>query len=144
MTPLNAHQRRHVLSTFAHVDGLLRTVERIARGDDSPFARERTDLTRDEAVAVERMVSLTRERMLAALEELAIPLPARDYSARWSIQTTLDFAELALSDLGGEELRGFGQVDEDARQELLALVAQVRGALSDTRHRLDDDRRDDR
>lgn len=39
MSPLNENQIRHVVSTFAHVDGLLADVERLARGGLSPFAK---------------------------------------------------------------------------------------------------------
>jgi GTP-binding protein EngB required for normal cell division len=129
MGTLNPNQIRHVVSTFTYVDSLLQAVERVTSAGSSPFASERPDVATDEARMAQSFVRLARDRMLAALDRLAIPRPTRGLSARWSAETSLKFAESSLADLTGERLRGYGEVDESAALELAALAADVGGVL---------------
>ena len=134
MCPLNPHQTRHVVATFTYVDSLLERVERVARGDLSPFAKEQPDIASDEARLLQSFLSLIRARMLAALDSVGVPQPAPRLSARWSAETSLNFAEISLSELDGEHLKGYGPVDETVAGELAALAADVRGILRRARH----------
>jgi GTP-binding protein EngB required for normal cell division len=134
VSPLNPHQTRHIVSTFTYVDSLLQSVERVARGDLSPFAKEQPDIARDEARLLQSFLELVRSRMLAALDRLGIPRPEHKLSARWSAETALNFAETSLTDLDGEHLKGYGSVDETVATELAALAADVRGVLRRARH----------
>lgn len=126
---LNPNQIRHVLARFSHVDELLRSIEQVTRSDLSPFSSERPDLSPDEARLVLAFVAQARRRMLAALDRLAIPRPEPNVSARWSVQTSLGFADLALAELGPAELKGYGDVDPDAAAELEALATDLRSLV---------------
>jgi len=130
MSPLNENQVRRVLSTFAHVDGLLRDVERVSRNELSPFAKERADFAPDEARLMRSFVETARARMLAALDRLGLPRPAPSTSARWSATTALTFADIALSEITEESLRGYGRVDAAAARELVALTADLRALVA--------------
>ena len=130
MSGLNDSQRRHVAARFGHVDRLLQDVDRLTREDPSPFATERPDVRPDEARLVHGLVTQVRARMLAALDRLGIPRPRPGVSARWSIETNLQFAGIALSELGGDGLAGYGAVDPGAGAEVAALAADLREVLS--------------
>jgi hypothetical protein len=123
---LNENQVRRVESTFWYVDDLLRSVEALTLPEPSPFAKERPDLTGDEARLLVSFVGLARRRMLAALDRLGIPRPQQHHSARRSVGTALLYAEIALSELDARALRGFGAVDPEAGGEITALAADLR------------------
>jgi len=136
MSALNVNQIRHVQSTFAHVDSLLQAAERVARADLSPFARERADFAPSEAALFQASIALARERMLLALDRLGLPRPMASASAKWAAQTSLIFADSALSELGAADLKGYGAVDDEAARELEALAADVRGIIERARAQL--------
>jgi GTP-binding protein EngB required for normal cell division/ElaB/YqjD/DUF883 family membrane-anchored ribosome-binding protein len=130
MSGLNEHQVRHVLATFARVDGLLQDIERLVREELSPFANERPDVAPDEARLLRAFVAQARARMLAALDHLGIPRPAPATSARWSAGTALTFADIALSEVTESTLRGYGALDPAAGAELVALAADLRALMA--------------
>lgn len=130
MSRLNAHQVRHVLATFAHVDGLLQDIERVARDDLSPFAKERPDFAPDEARLMASFILAARARLLTALDRLGIARPTPTTSARWTASTALTFADIALSELTEDALRGFGAVDPDAAREVTALASDLRSVVA--------------
>ncbi|MDE3151237.1 MAG: dynamin family protein [Gemmatimonadota bacterium] len=128
--PLNASQRRNVSATFSYVDGLLRKIERVAAGEPSPFAAERPDLGPAEVRLLDAVVRSVRDRMLLALDRLGIPRPRAALSARWSVETTLNFADIAVSELNETTLRGYGALDPSDGAEVAAVGADLRRALS--------------
>jgi predicted GTPase len=133
MSPLNHNQIRRVEATFTHVDSLLQSIEHVTRGSLSPFARERPDLTPDEARLIESFITLARARMLGALNRLGIPRPEGKLSARWSAGTALTFADTALSELGASDLAGYGAVDAASAAELEALAMDLRSLMQRAR-----------
>jgi GTP-binding protein EngB required for normal cell division len=122
---LNENQVRRIVSTFVHVDDLLRSVIEATHLDGSPFARHRPDVTTDEARLLRSFVSSARARMLAALDHLGIPRPEQNLSARRSASTALLFAEISLSELDRGSMRGYGTLDEAAGAEVTALAADL-------------------
>ena len=129
MGALNESQVRRVQSTFWYVDDLLKSVEALTQPDPSPFSRERPDLTGDEARLLLSFVGLARKRMLATLDRLGITRPEQRLSARRSAGTALLFAEISLSELNARALRGFGDVDPEAGQEITALSADLQALM---------------
>ena len=130
VSPLNDSQQRHLAVGFAHVDRLLQQVERVAEGKLSPFAQERPDIQEDEARLLQVFASQARARMLAALDRLGIPRPRPSVSARWSIETSLRFAEIALSEIDAKGLAAYGPVDPGVAAEASALAADLRALLA--------------
>lgn len=126
---LNESQVRRIQSTFWYVDDLLKSVEALTHPDPSPISRERPDLTGDEARLLLSFVGLARRRMLAALDQLGIPRPEQNLSARRSVGTALLFAEISLSELNSRALRGFGNVDPEAGEEITALSADLQALM---------------
>ncbi len=129
MGSLNENHVRRILSTFSYVDGLLKSVEALTHPDPSPFARERPNLSQDEARLLLSFVSLARNRMVAALDRLGIPRPEQNLSARRSVSTGLLFAEIALSELDTRSLRGYGAVNPAAGEEITALAADLQALM---------------
>ncbi len=136
--PLNDSQRRVVVSTLAHVSELLGQVDRIAASEGSPFSLERLDLSPHELRMLAAFVAQARRRMLSVLEHLGIPRPAPRVSSRWSLTTTLMFAEVALEELNGSTLRGYGQLDAAVCAEVEAAAAELRSVIGRGRALLQD------
>lgn len=130
MSRFTPSQARYVLAAIAHVDGLLQGMERLAADERSPFTAERNDLAPDEARLLRSFTALARQRLLAALDQLGIPRPEPARSARWSIDTALTFADIALGDLSTGRLRGYGAVDPGAARELEALADDLRSIVA--------------
>lgn len=123
---LNEFQAQHVDTTFSHVDKLLTAVEALTHANSSPFARERSDVSPDEARFLTAFVQQMRARMITALGRLGIMRPEPKISARHSANVTLQFAEIALADLSASTLRGYGPVNAEAGAEAEALAADLR------------------
>lgn len=129
MCRLNAHQARHIEATFASVETILQSIEKVARPELSPFAKERADLAPEEMRLIQSFVALIRARMVGALDRLRIPRPEQKISARWSASTSLTFADIALSGLTPSDLAGYGSVDTESAEVLEALaVCHTSGA----------------
>jgi len=127
---LNPNQVRLVESTFTHVDELLQRIERLVGTRASAFAPERGDITDVEAALLRSMVLRARDRMLAALDRLGIPRPQAKLSARWSIETSLRFIDISLSELNERTLAGYGKVNPEAAAEVMVLAADLRGVMA--------------
>ncbi|MGH7669054.1 MAG: dynamin family protein [Gemmatimonadaceae bacterium] len=127
--PLNASQRRNVSSTFSYVDGLLRKIEHAIAGEGSPFAPERPDIGPGESRLLGALVQGVRQRMLLALDRLGIPRPRPALSARWSVETTFNFADIAIAELNEASLRGYGTLDPAAAAEVTAVAGDLRRVL---------------
>jgi hypothetical protein len=127
---LNAAQSRAVRAAFTHVSDLLEGVLRIANGRLTPFDRQRADLTSEEVRHLLEAVPAIRARMLEALERLDVPTPEADRSARWTVSTTLSFAEIALSEVTPAELVGYGTLDPGAAEAVAGVVMDLRGLIA--------------
>ena len=125
---LNPDQTRHLLSGFTRVDDLLRDIEALCRGELSPFARERLDLTAEEAGFLRAFTGAARRRMLAACDRLGIARPEPRVSARWAAETCLHYADISFAELSASGMRGYGALTPYAAEEL-ADVAQALSAL---------------
>jgi len=128
MTGLSDAQARHVRTTFVHLDSLLESVEAALR-PASPFSRVRQDVDATDARLLESYAAAARSRMLAALDRLGVARPEPVVAAHWSIETALQFADIALSELDAGGLRAYGAVDDEAAAEVTALAADLRELL---------------
>lgn len=121
---LNENQVRHLLGVLSHVEDLLASVEAMLRPPGSPFARVRADVDPEEARLLSSFVALARRRMADACDRLGVPRPSPATSARWSVETALDFADISFVDLEPPTMRGYGPLPAPAAAEL-AGVAQA-------------------
>lgn len=122
---LNEFQARHVEATFAQIDRLLGTIETLGQPKTSPFARERADISPEEARFLGAFAQQMRSRMIAALDRLGVPRPRAVLSARNTAGVTLRFAQIALADLSASSLRGYGALDPTAAAEVEALASDI-------------------
>ena len=130
---LNENHARRIVSTFAHVDGLLRGVERLAHAQGAPrseFAREQPDLSETEAHLLLSLVDTARRRMLATLDHLGLPRPNANLSARWNVMTTLRFVDISLSELTTKTLSGYGAIDAGSGAEVAAVASELRELIA--------------
>ncbi len=130
MATLNEHQARRIKSTFAHVDGLLRDVERLAHAHSSVFSTEQPDLSEPESRMLLSLVKAGRARMLATLDHLHLPRPRATLSSRWSVMTSFRFVDIALSELTPQTLRGYGAIDTESSAEVEAIASELRELMA--------------
>jgi GTP-binding protein EngB required for normal cell division len=130
LATLNANQGRRITSTFAYIDDLLQTVERLARAQASAFSREQPDLSETEARLLLALVDTARSRMLATLDHLGLPRPEANLSTRWSITTALRFIDVSLSELTPQVLGGYGAIDRESATEVSAVASKLREVVA--------------
>jgi len=126
---LNPAQAGRVLATFRTIDALLEAMGSAEAGAASPFDRTVPDLEPDDIRLLESFVASLRHRMLASLDRLGIPRPEPSISARWSIETSLGFAEISINELDGRSLRAYGPVDPAAAREVDAVATELRAMI---------------
>lgn len=123
---LTENQARHFLAVMFHADELLASAERAIDERRTPFPRLQLDVSEEERARLRAFVQGARERMAAACERLGIQRPRPAISARWSAETSLDFAGNSFADLEPGPMRGYGPVDSGLAQELAVLSGSLR------------------
>jgi hypothetical protein len=129
---VNAAQARAVTATFAYVSELLGEVLRVARGDVTPFDRQRMDISPEEAALLEDVAKAVRGRMSEAVVDLGIPAPMPDGSALWNARTSLHYADIALSELTPHHLRAYGAIGDAEAREVAEVADGLRKMIADT------------
>jgi hypothetical protein len=123
---LDPNQARHLLSVFRHLDELLGSVAEVTHQDTSAFATIRLDLASHEAMLLRSAVAAARAEVARALTHFGLPAPVPHISARWSAQTSLGFAEVALADLDPASMRGYGALEDSAAEHLRTVTEYLR------------------
>jgi len=126
---LGENHRRALASTLSHVDRLLLRIEADCSGLGGPFSRIAADLSPAERGFVQAQVTVARARMVRAMSDLGIPMPARDVAASWSVRTALACARIALEDAAPARLRGYGALDAESARSLEGLEADIERTL---------------
>lgn len=119
-------------TTLARVDELLEQVQRslaVSSEGGAPFIREIADATPLQRKVIADFTAHARALMLEALERLGVDLPARDVSALWAARVALRSAQVAASELGPRDLRGYGALDNEAARELSGSIGPLLGLL---------------
>jgi hypothetical protein len=120
---LTDNQVRHLLAVMSHADELLASAERALEEPRSPFPRLKLDVAQEERARVVAFVAVARERMAAVCDRLGVLRPEPTISARWAVETALDFASITFADLEPGTMRGYGPVPSALAQELVAISA---------------------
>jgi len=124
LSPLHKHA---LLSTFLHIESRLNEMEALlaqARRP-SPLNQHVQDLSPTEAKVVEDYFARIRSTMVSSLEKHGIAVEVHRVSLRWSLQTGVNFLRIAVAEAGPDRLRGYGELDEAGRQEVLSIQQEL-------------------
>jgi len=137
LTPLH---KNALLFTFLHIQSRLNEMEPLlAQGKrPSPLDQYVHDLSPTEAKVVEDYFARIRSTMVSCLEKHGIPIEVHRVSLRWSLETSIAFLSVAVDEVGPDQLRGYGALDDAGRQEVVSiqqeldrLLDRVKAYLSD-------------
>ncbi len=119
---------KHVLSSgFLDIENRLKQMEAmLAQGTRSSVLSEYvSDLSPTEGKVVEDYFARIRSTVLTCLEKHDIPVEVRRVSLRWALQCGVDFLDIAVAEMGPEHLRGYGDLDDAGRQEVLNIQQEL-------------------
>jgi len=138
---LNENHLRHIYATCLHLDRLLKAIETAMdpasrRNPFHPYEHVLSPETRD---GIREVLRGFRATILSVLTRHRIPLPLADQD-RFAIQSTIEFIDADIVELQPEYMGGYGKLDDRARTDLTAIVAEFSGHLSALRWVLDQDR----
>ncbi len=128
---LNDNQKRRLLTTFEHLDGVLADALQalVSAEAPSPFQRYQPDSLPVQRKVLADYVSRLRGTMVRMLESQGIAVPKPKVSSLWSFQTTLLLAKIAVEELAPKYMRGYGELSEDAAHELDVLTTGLMDVL---------------
>ncbi len=124
---LNENQKRHLRTTCQYVDKLLSDIENTinSASSGSPFEKYRDDLTPAQVKVAGDYIARIRAQLLRVLEGQEVELSKDRISARHSIQTALEFVDIAIEELKPKYMRGYGEVPAPVIPELNGLVGEL-------------------
>ncbi|MDP1610419.1 MAG: hypothetical protein Q8M11_05145 [Sulfuritalea sp.] len=129
---MNENHRRHLASTFRHMDALLIEAGRILDASAaSPFECYIQDASLAQRGTANAHIVALRERMLRIMSDSSIPSPAPSISACWAARGLVGGARIALAELRPKAMRGYGPLSEADGGYLDVVVAELEAALSE-------------
>jgi len=128
---LNENQKRHLRTTCQYVDKLLSDIESTinSAASGSPFEKYRDDLTPAQVKVTRDYIARIRAQMTRVLEGREVELSKDRISARHSIQTALEFVDIAIEELKPKYMRGYGMVPSSVAPELNGLVGELQDVV---------------
>lgn len=130
---LNDNHRNTLLSAFMYMDQLLSEgVAGLTPAEEGAiFSLLKPDATATQRKIISDQVARLRRSMRDALNACSIPVRPPTIGALWSLRNSLTFIDIALEDLSKSHLSGYGAVDENSAEGIMALQAQIRAVLAD-------------
>jgi hypothetical protein len=127
MPHLNDSQKRHLVTTFRHVDRLLAGAAKTlaATASPGPFQDVVPDATPAQAKVIEDSLARFREALVEALAVYGVRPPPPAAGAVWSARTALLSAEIALEDLTPRSMRAYGELPDAAAAPLERIAAEL-------------------
>lgn len=124
---LNPLHKNALLSTFLHIESRLSEMEPLLAQGKRPFPLDQHvhDLSPTEVKVVEDYFARIRSTMVSCLEKHGVPIEVRRTSLRWSLQTGLNFLGVAVAEVSPNQLRGYGELDEAGRQEVMNIQQEI-------------------
>jgi len=124
---LNPLHKNALLSTFLHIESRLNEMEPMLAQSKrpSPLDQHVHDLSPTEAKVVEDYFARIRSTMVTCLEKHGIPIEVRRVGLRWSLQTSLVTLSIAVAEVSPDRLRGYGELDDAGRQEVLSIQQEL-------------------
>lgn len=129
---MNKNHQRHLLSTFQYVDNLLSEAERLmaCAGSVSPFQEYSQDTTPIQRKVTHDYIVGVREAMQRILDELKIPRKQPVSSATWAVRNHINFAGIAIAEIGSKYMRGYGELSEEEARTMDRIVAELNADLA--------------
>ena len=124
---LNDSQKRHLLVTFGHIDGLLtEALQTLIPSDPpSPLQRNYADSLPIQRKVISDYIAHLRRIMIHILESEDVAIPEPRVSAIWSFRTTLVCTRTALAELAPRYMQGYGPLPDDAARELEVAATRL-------------------
>ena len=127
---LSEYHKRRILVTFQHVDKLLiQGVQASARVNSDLQPRYVQDISQSKLLRIQNCIEVIRDQMSSFLRRFEIVLPERSKSSSWILKTNLTSAGIALDDLSPSKMRGYGDMDSAAAQELTQTLQEIHGLM---------------
>jgi GTP-binding protein EngB required for normal cell division len=130
---LNGHQARALYAAAVTVRRLLGEIDTHAGPCGSPLERYADDLSPAQKQGLRSFARSAYARMAVALTRLGVPTPGPSGSVRAAVSSALTFAEIALHEVGGGRLRGYGGLAPQAEAGVERMLADVGAALAGVR-----------
>ena len=129
---MNENHQRHLLSTFQYVDNLLSEAERLmaSTGSASPFQEYSQDTTTIQRKVTHDYVARVRQAMQRILDELKIPRKQPISTATWAARSHINFAGIAIAEIGSKYMRGYGELSEEDARTMDRIVAELNAELA--------------
>lgn len=129
---LNEHQRRRLLVTCRHVDGMLSEIEAVLNQSASraAFPKYVPDIPPAQRRTIEDYIARLRAQLKRALEGQEIGSPPPSISAAHAVHVSLQFINVSVEELKPMYMRGYGEVPPKAVIELNGIVGELQGLLS--------------
>ena len=130
--PLNASQRRHLLSSCQYADKLLSEIEAVLASaqSKSAFPKFVPDVSPAQAKVVRDYIARLRAQVVRVLESQGVAIPAPILGSLHSIRVTLGFADIAFDECRPKRMAGYGEVPQGARTELSGLVDEMQAVIA--------------
>jgi hypothetical protein len=127
MTELGEYHKRRILVTFQRVDELLsQSLHVLDPTQHNSQSHPVHDISPSKLLRMENHIKLIRRQMSSFLERFQISLPERSTPSSWIIKTNLTSVDIALEDLYPQKLRGYGNMDSVAANELTQTLQEIR------------------
>ncbi|HXE89337.1 MAG TPA: hypothetical protein VNK82_00065 [Terriglobales bacterium] len=128
---LNPYQKHRVLVCIQDADRLLTEIEHIldSTNSRSPFPKYIADVSPRQRERMEESIAAMRQNLLEVLERLDIAVPPPQISALHAVQASLDFVDIAITEMRPKHLRGYGEVKATAVSELNQAVEELESTV---------------
>jgi hypothetical protein len=128
---LNENHKRRLVAAFGHADALLnRGLDAVAPLRPSPFPRYIPDMSPSEVNCVASYVDQIRNQIYALMQRFELDIPAPTIASSWVLKTGLISLDIALEDLYPDQMKGYGEIDEETARELMLTLQEIRKLLA--------------
>lgn len=131
-TELSVIHQRQLFSVFKHVDRLLSEMLAIAGGtiSRSPFEEVFPDLSAEKQTELRSRIENLRRLMLLILKEKGIAIQKKSTRAAHALRVRAYLVEIAFEDLKPNRMGGYGQLTQQARNEMQEIVDRLAEAMA--------------
>src|SRR5487761_1122441 len=121
--PFKDRHKKILVSGFTSIHEQLAEMEaHLAEGaNPTPFSRYFNDLSPTEVKVVRDYFARLRSVMESRLNESKIEIDIRRIGLRWVLQCGVNFVHISAAEMSPGKLAGYGELDDDARDEVIKL-----------------------